>query len=132
MSTDSSSRLDTSVPHPARRYDYWLGGKDNFAADRESGDAIAAAFPAIRTAVQENRGFLRRAVTYLTKEVGWLGSFDKDFVKSAPVPVALYSLRQAASPPRAWHHSEGLAGNGSSQRRHHAYDRCIAEIRRNG
>ena len=70
MSTDSSSRLDTSVPHPARRYDYWLGGKDNFAADRESGDAIAAAFPAIRTAVQENRGFLRRAVTYLTKEVG--------------------------------------------------------------
>jgi hypothetical protein len=70
VSTDSSSRLDTSVPHPARRYDYWLGGKDNFAADRESGDAIAAAFPAIRTAVQENRGFLRRAVTYLTKEVG--------------------------------------------------------------
>jgi len=70
VSTDSSSRLDTSVPHPARRYDYWLGGKDNFAADRESGDAIAAAFPAIRTAVQENRGFLRRAVTYLTKDVG--------------------------------------------------------------
>jgi hypothetical protein len=71
VSTDStSSRLDTSVPHPARRYDYWLGGKDNFAADRESGDAIAAAFPAIRTAVQENRGFLRRAVTFLTKDVG--------------------------------------------------------------
>jgi hypothetical protein len=71
VSSDStSSRLDTSVPHPARRYNYWLGGKDNFAADRESGDAIAAAFPAIRTAVQENRGFLQRAVTFLTKEVG--------------------------------------------------------------
>ena len=65
-----SSRIDTSVPHPARRYDYWLGGKDNFAADRESGDAIAAAFPAIRTAVQENRAFLRRAVTFLSEQAG--------------------------------------------------------------
>jgi hypothetical protein len=65
-----SSQLDTTVPHPARRYDYWLGGKDNFAADRESGDAIAAAFPSIRTAVRENRGFLRRAVTFLTEQAG--------------------------------------------------------------
>jgi hypothetical protein len=65
-----STRLDTSVPHPARRYDYWLGGKDNFAADRESGDAIAAAFPSIRTAVRENRAFLRRAVTVLTEQAG--------------------------------------------------------------
>jgi hypothetical protein len=58
------------VAHPARRYDYWLGGKDNFAADRESGDAIAAQYPAIRTAVVENRRFLRRAVTFLAGEAG--------------------------------------------------------------
>jgi hypothetical protein len=64
------SRIDTSIPHPARRYDYWLGGKDNFAADRESGDAIAAKFPAIRIAVVENRRFLRRAVTFLAREAG--------------------------------------------------------------
>jgi hypothetical protein len=64
------SRIDTSVAHPARRYDYWLGGKDNFAADRESGDAIAARFPAIRTAVLENRRFLRRAVSFLAGEAG--------------------------------------------------------------
>jgi len=63
-------RIDTSVAHPARRYDYWLGGKDNFAADRESGDAIAAAFPSIRTAVLENRRFLRRAVTFLAEQAG--------------------------------------------------------------
>ena len=63
-------RIDTSVAHPARRYDYWLGGKDNFAADRESGDQIAAKFPAIRTAVVENRRFLRRAVTFLAGEAG--------------------------------------------------------------
>ncbi|MEV4641050.1 SAM-dependent methyltransferase [Actinoplanes sp. NPDC049548] len=62
--------IDTSVAHPARRYDYWLGGKDNFAADRESGDAIAAKFPAIRTAVVENRRFLRRAVSLLAGEAG--------------------------------------------------------------
>jgi hypothetical protein len=69
-SQDWQSRIDTTVAHPARRYDYWLGGKDNFAADRESGDAIAEKFPAIRTAVVENRRFLRRAVTFLASEVG--------------------------------------------------------------
>jgi hypothetical protein len=63
-------RVDTSVAHPARRYNYWLGGKDNFAADRESGDAIAAAFPAVRIAAIENRRFLRRAVTFLAGEAG--------------------------------------------------------------
>ena len=62
--------IDTSTPHPARRYDYWLGGKDNFAADRASGDAIAAAFPSARTAAIENRRFLRRAVSYLARERG--------------------------------------------------------------
>ena len=61
------SRLDTSRAHPARRYDYWLGGKDNFAADRDSGDMVAAQFPGIRIAVVENRKFLRRAVAYLAE-----------------------------------------------------------------
>jgi hypothetical protein len=70
QSSDWVSRVDTTVAHPARRYDYWLGGKDNFAADRESGDAIAAAFPSIRTAVLENRAFLRRAVAFLAREAG--------------------------------------------------------------
>jgi hypothetical protein len=65
-----SGGIDTSVAHPARRYDYWLGGKDNFQADRESADAVAAAWPAIRTAALENRGFLRRAVSFLAGEVG--------------------------------------------------------------
>jgi S-adenosyl methyltransferase len=63
----SDPRLDTTRAHPARRYDYWLGGKDNFAADRESGDMVAAQFPGIRIAVVENRKFLRRAVTWLTE-----------------------------------------------------------------
>jgi hypothetical protein len=62
--------IDTTVAHPARRYDYWLGGKDNFAADRESGDAVEAAFPTIRLAVLENRRFLGRAVRFLAQEAG--------------------------------------------------------------
>jgi hypothetical protein len=65
-----ASRINTAVAHPARRYDYWLGGKDNFAADRQSGDAVAEAFPTVRTAAIENRRFLRRAVTYLARETG--------------------------------------------------------------
>jgi len=62
--------IDTSVAHSARRYDYWLGGKDNFAADRASGDAIAAAFPTVRTAVIENRRWVRRAAAYLAEHEG--------------------------------------------------------------
>jgi hypothetical protein len=58
-------RIDTTVAHPARRYDYLLGGKDNFAADRESGDRMVAAYPSTRVAMLENRRFLRRAVAYL-------------------------------------------------------------------
>ncbi|GAA4262671.1 SAM-dependent methyltransferase [Dactylosporangium darangshiense] len=65
-----SDRIDTTTPHPARRYNYWLGGKDNFAADRESGDAIARVYPAIRTTALENRAFLQRAVRFLTREAG--------------------------------------------------------------
>jgi hypothetical protein len=66
----ASPSIDTTVAHSARRYDYWLGGKDNFAADRESGDAIAAAFPTVRTAVIENRRFVRRAVAFLAEHAG--------------------------------------------------------------
>ncbi|MEV6848491.1 SAM-dependent methyltransferase [Actinoplanes sp. NPDC051411] len=64
------SRFDVGVAHPARRYNYWLGGKDNFAADRASGDAIAATFPTIRDSVRENRKFLRRAVEFLAGQAG--------------------------------------------------------------
>ena len=69
-SSDPSLPLDTSVPNPARRYDYWLGGKDNFAADRESGDAIERIYPHIRTSARQNRQFLRRAVQYLVGQAG--------------------------------------------------------------
>src|SRR5215211_1185256 len=62
--------IDTSVPNQARRYNYWLGGKDHFPVDRESGNAIANVLPTIRVAALENRRFLRRAVAYLAREAG--------------------------------------------------------------
>ena len=75
MSTDQygssgAGRIDMTRPHPARRYDYWLGGKDNFQADRDAAEAIANVFPHIRTAARENRAFMQRAVRYLAAEAG--------------------------------------------------------------
>lgn len=67
---DLQSRIDTSVPHPARRYNYWLGGKDNFAADRASADLIASAWPSAPIGAKENRKFLGRATAFLAAEAG--------------------------------------------------------------
>ncbi|WP_106398334.1 SAM-dependent methyltransferase [Actinocorallia populi] len=62
--------IDPTRAHPARRYNYWLGGKDNFAVDRESAEILASAFPTIRLSALENRRFLQRAVRYLAAEAG--------------------------------------------------------------
>ena len=67
---DEHPAFDTSKAHQARIYDYWLGGKDNFAADREAGDAVAAAYPGIVYNARANRAFLGRAVRYLAAEAG--------------------------------------------------------------
>ena len=64
------SKFDTSVAHPARIYDYWLGGKDNYAADREAGDLVLAARPGLRESVRANRAFLGRVVRLLAGELG--------------------------------------------------------------
>jgi trans-aconitate methyltransferase len=62
--------IDTSVAHQARVYDYLLGGKDNFAADREVGDKAMRAFPDSAVAARANRAFLGRAVRFLAGEAG--------------------------------------------------------------
>jgi hypothetical protein len=66
----ASSRFDTSVPHSARIWNYWLGGKDNYAADRQAGDAYAAIFPRITHIARCSRYFLARAVRYLAADAG--------------------------------------------------------------
>ncbi|MEV4255945.1 SAM-dependent methyltransferase [Spirillospora sp. NPDC049652] len=60
--------IDTSRPSPARIYDWLLGGKDNFAADRDAGERILKVAPHSVTAARENRAFLRRAVEYLAAQ----------------------------------------------------------------
>jgi hypothetical protein len=62
--------FDTSVAHIARIYDYWLGGKDNFAADREAAEQAIAANPGIVRDVRANRAFLARAVSFLAADCG--------------------------------------------------------------
>jgi O-methyltransferase involved in polyketide biosynthesis len=62
--------IDTSVPHSARIWNYWLGGKDNYPADQEVGDQIAKMFPSIVAMARHDRAFLVRAVRYLAGEVG--------------------------------------------------------------
>ncbi|MFC1412720.1 SAM-dependent methyltransferase [Streptacidiphilus sp. N1-12] len=62
--------LRPDIPHPARIYDWLLGGKDNFPADREAGARIVAADPAMRVAARANRAFLQRAVRHAAAEQG--------------------------------------------------------------
>jgi hypothetical protein len=70
VSSPERPTFDTSVAHIARVYDYWLGGKDNYAADRKAGDAALEAYPYIAAGVRANRAFLARVVRYLAGEAG--------------------------------------------------------------
>jgi hypothetical protein len=62
--------INTSRPHPARMYDYFIGGKNHFAADRETAEKILAVWPSGRASMRENRAFLGRAVQYLAGKAG--------------------------------------------------------------
>jgi hypothetical protein len=62
--------IDISRPHPARIYDFFLGGKDNFTADREAAAHILRAAPFAPVMARENRAFLGRAVRFLAGEAG--------------------------------------------------------------
>jgi hypothetical protein len=62
--------LDPTVSHSARIWNYWLGGKDNYAVDREAGDKVAAMLPSIVAQARADRAFLGRAVRYLAGEAG--------------------------------------------------------------
>ena len=69
-SEDEHPTFDTSVAHVARMYDYLLGGKENYAADRAAGDAAIQAYPEVVSSVRANRAFLARVVHYLAGEAG--------------------------------------------------------------
>ncbi|HLH83075.1 MAG TPA: SAM-dependent methyltransferase [Trebonia sp.] len=97
QSPDADLRaLDTGVAHPARVYDYWLGGKDNFAADREAAEQVIAANPAVLPGVRANRAFLGRAVRYLTAEAG-IRQF-LDLGTGLPTAQNTHQVAQAIAP----------------------------------
>jgi O-methyltransferase involved in polyketide biosynthesis len=94
----SRARLgfDARVAHPARVYDYWLGGKDNFEADRIAGEATIAAYPAIRSSAQANRAFLVRTVRYLAATEG-IRQF-LDIGTGLPTASNTHQVAQAVAP----------------------------------
>lgn len=67
---EAADLVDTTVPHSARIWNYWLGGKDNYPVDRFAGDEFARIFPGIVDAARGARHFLARAVRHLAGEVG--------------------------------------------------------------
>ncbi|HTR93140.1 MAG TPA: SAM-dependent methyltransferase [Trebonia sp.] len=88
--------INTGTAHSARVYDYWLGGKDNFAADRRVGDAITAAIPSAPLLARENRAFLRRAVRHLAREAG-IRQF-LDIGTGIPTAGNTHEVAQAVAP----------------------------------
>ncbi|HEY6498139.1 MAG TPA: SAM-dependent methyltransferase [Streptosporangiaceae bacterium] len=88
--------IDVTKPHPARMYDYFLGGKDNFAADRAIATQVLDSWGSVRTAVRENRAFLGRAVKYLAGEAG-ISQF-LDLGTGLPSANNVHEVAQAINP----------------------------------
>jgi O-methyltransferase involved in polyketide biosynthesis len=91
-----SPEINTNVAHSARVYDYWLGGKDNFPADRELAELMIQAIPNMRAMAAANRAFLSRAVRYLVGEAG-IRQF-LDLGTGIPTSPNVHEIAQAAAP----------------------------------
>jgi len=94
--SDMPPEVDTSRPHTARVYDYFLGGKNNFAADRETAEKLLASMPSAAIGPRENRAFLGRAVRYLAGEAG-IRQF-LDIGAGLPATNAVHEVAQAIAP----------------------------------
>jgi hypothetical protein len=93
---DLPQEIDTSRPHPARMYDYYLGGKNHFAADRETAGKVLTTLPGARIGSRENRAFLGRAIRYLASEAG-IRQF-LDIGTGLPTTNNVHEVAQAAAP----------------------------------
>lgn len=90
------SGFDPTVPHSARIYSYWLGGKDHYPADRNASQQVAHHRPQVVAGARANRAFLGRAVTYLAAECG-IGQF-LDIGTGLPAPHSTHEIAQAHTP----------------------------------
>ena len=93
---DAPPEINTNVAHPARVYDYWLGGKDNFPADRALAEHIMQAIPTMRAMAAANRDFLVRAVRYLAEQAG-IRQF-LDIGTGIPTSPNVHEVAQAVAP----------------------------------
>ncbi len=89
-------RIDTTVAHSARVYDYWLGGKDNYAADRALAEAIEEQLPTVRAMARANRAFVDRSTRYLVGEAG-IRQF-LDIGTGIPTQGNVHEVAQAIAP----------------------------------
>ena len=94
---DLTAELDSARPHSARMYDYFLGGKNHFAADRQAAAEVLRNSPSVRVAARENRSFLGRAVRYLAAEAG-ISQF-LDIGTRLPTTNNVHNVAQAVAPP---------------------------------
>jgi hypothetical protein len=88
--------VNINVPHSARIYDYWLGGKDNFAVDRAVGEAMIQAIPGMRYMAGENRKFIHRAARDLVAKEG-IRQF-LDIGTGIPTRPNLHEIAQQVAP----------------------------------
>jgi hypothetical protein len=88
--------IDTTTPNVARIYDYLLGGKDNFAADREAAGQLVAAIPDVAAIARDNRSFLGRVVRYLTGQAGVRQFLDLG--GGLPTQANVHELAQGVAP----------------------------------
>ncbi|MCX4853644.1 SAM-dependent methyltransferase [Streptomyces canus] len=92
----AAREIDTSRPHSARMYDYYLGGKDHFDVDKQAAETVAAVYPGIFTCARENRAFMHRATRVLAREHGirqWL-----DIGTGIPTEPNLHQVAQSVVP----------------------------------
>jgi hypothetical protein len=90
------SRFDVNVAHIARVYNYWLGGKDHFDADRRAAEEVIRHRPEVVAGARANRAFLARAVRYLAAECG-IRQF-LDIGTGLPAPASTHEVAQQAAP----------------------------------
>ena len=88
--------IDTTVPHTARVWNYWLGGKDHFPADREVGDQVLLAMPDVPDAARADRAYMTRAVRYLAGELGVRQFLD--IGTGLPTANNTHTVAQAVAP----------------------------------
>ena len=91
-----AERIDTENAHSARIYDYIIGGKDYYPADKEAGDAMSREWPALPVHMRANRDFMNRAVRYLAEEKG-IRQF-LDIGTGIPTSPNLHEIAQSVAP----------------------------------